>query len=188
MDTAGFATHFRRLHTVRSAMPRAILTVICSITACMGATAATVPSDPVAEVTRFERQLEQGYNSPEFSRDPSVALAYFDATDAMLLWDIMLPTQYRGSSFRKHFVEIGNQFQDGKVEFLDMEVTADENLAFVTSFQHFAGIGKDGKPFDMTMRVTDCLRKANGKWRIVHEHVSIPLDSATFMSLTAPKH
>jgi ketosteroid isomerase-like protein len=32
---------------------------------------------------------------------------------------------------------------------------------------------------DMTMRATDVYRKVNGKWLIVHEHYSAPIDLAT---------
>ena len=39
--------------------------------------------------------------------------------------------------------------------------------------------GKDGNPIDMTLRLTDVLREINGKWLIVHEHVSVPVDVAT---------
>jgi ketosteroid isomerase-like protein len=38
---------------------------------------------------------------------------------------------------------------------------------------------KDGNPIDVNIRVTDVLRKAKGKWLIVHEHVSVPVDLAT---------
>jgi ketosteroid isomerase-like protein len=31
----------------------------------------------------------------------------------------------------------------------------------------------------MTLRLTDVLREINGKWLIVHEHVSVPVDVAT---------
>jgi ketosteroid isomerase-like protein len=32
---------------------------------------------------------------------------------------------------------------------------------------------------DMTVRVTDVYRKQDGRWRIVQEHVSAPIDLAT---------
>jgi ketosteroid isomerase-like protein len=31
----------------------------------------------------------------------------------------------------------------------------------------------------MAFRLTDVLRKVKGKWLIVHEHVSVPVDVAT---------
>jgi hypothetical protein len=44
---------------------------------------------------------------------------------------------------------------------------------------HLTGKGKDGNPMDATMRITDVLRKSSGKWLIVHEHVSVPVDLAS---------
>ena len=41
------------------------------------------------------------------------------------------------------------------------------------------GQDKDGKPLDLTVRVTDVYKKINGKWLVVHEHVSWPVDLAT---------
>ncbi len=36
----------------------------------------------------------------------------------------------------------------------------------------------DGKPLDLNIRVTDVLRKTNGRWLIIHEHASFPVDMA----------
>jgi ketosteroid isomerase-like protein len=157
--------------------------IVCS------AALAAPPSNAtaVAEVTKLESTLEQLYNSPQFAKDPSVALVYYDNTDAMRMFDVMLPVEFRGKEFRKHFIEVGTQFTGGKVEFSQLEVTADGQLAFAASIQHFYGKGKDGKPYDMTLRVTDCLRKTGGRWVIVHEHASLPLDAPTFMSVITPK-
>ncbi|HUY19872.1 MAG TPA: hypothetical protein VMV15_11660 [Candidatus Binataceae bacterium] len=41
------------------------------------------------------------------------------------------------------------------------------------------GTAKDGKPFDATLRYTDGYRKIHGRWLIVLEHVSVPIDIAT---------
>ncbi len=35
---------------------------------------------------------------------------------------------------------------------------------------------KQGKKLDLTVRVTDVYKKAQGRWSIVHEHVSVPVD------------
>ena len=38
---------------------------------------------------------------------------------------------------------------------------------------------RDGKTLDLTVRVTDVYRKIGGKWLIVHERVSVPVDLTT---------
>jgi hypothetical protein len=42
-----------------------------------------------------------------------------------------------------------------------------------------AGTDKNGKPIDMTFRVSDGYKKINGKWMIVEEHLSFPVDVAS---------
>jgi hypothetical protein len=37
--------------------------------------------------------------------------------------------------------------------------------------------------FDYTVRVTNVYRKVNGRWLIVREHVSLPIDRTTFQPL-----
>ncbi len=37
----------------------------------------------------------------------------------------------------------------------------------------------NGKALELTVGVTDVYRKINGKWLIVHEHVSVPVDPNT---------
>jgi hypothetical protein len=32
---------------------------------------------------------------------------------------------------------------------------------------------------DLTVRVTDVYKKAHGRWHLIHEHVSVPLDLTT---------
>ena len=62
------------------------------------------------------------------------------------------------------------------VELSDLDVAADRNLAYSHSIQHVAGTDKQGKKLDLTVRVTDVYKKARGRWFIVHEHVSVPVD------------
>jgi ketosteroid isomerase-like protein len=167
----------------------ALSTALVCASALAAPAAASPASDEaaVAEVTKLEKALVQLYNSPQFAKDPSVALAYFDGTDAMRLFDIMLPVEYRGADFRKHFIEVGAQFVGGKLEMSNLEVSADGTLAFASLIEHFSGKDKDGKPYALTMRVTDGLRKTGGHWLITHEHASIALDGPTFLSIITSK-
>ena len=50
-------------------------------------------------------------------------------------------------------------------------------FSFVSSLQHNYGTDPKGKSFEFMIRVTDCFRKVNGKWKIVHQHVSFPIES-----------
>ena len=66
-----------------------------------------------------------------------------------------------------------------KFDISDLSVTTDGKLAYSHSIQHVKWTGTDGSPMEMTVRVTDVYRKIDGKWLIVQEHVSVPMDYAT---------
>ena len=52
-------------------------------------------------------------------------------------------------------------------------------MAFIRSIHHVMGTLKSGKKMDYTVRVTDGFKKINGKWLIVHTHISFPVDMQT---------
>jgi ketosteroid isomerase-like protein len=72
------------------------------------------------------------------------------------------------------------------VELADVGVVADRNLAYSRRIQHIAGNDKQGKKLDRTVRVTEVYKKMRGRWQIIHEHVSVPVDLATDEPISAP--
>ena len=61
-------------------------------------------------------------------------------------------------------------------EVSDMAIVAEGNLGYSRMVEHVTGKQKNGQPMDMLVRVTDVYRKNKGKWLIIHEHVSVPVD------------
>jgi len=57
-----------------------------------------------------------------------------------------------------------------------------ENFAYSTAIVHAAGKTKDGKTFDFHERSTDVWKKVHGKWRVMHEHNSVPVNVITGMA------
>jgi uncharacterized protein (TIGR02246 family) len=66
---------------------------------------------------------------------------------------------------------------DGPVDYevRDLTVTAGEDVAYCHSVNRLSAtpLGAS-QPFDLWFRVTICLRKLDGAWRITHEHQSTP--------------
>jgi ketosteroid isomerase-like protein len=91
------------------------------------------------------------------------------------------PRQYVGATaFRKDWQEFLAIFPTTlHAETIDWKSEAEGNLAFGHGAFRTVGPDKDGKPLDLTVRVTDVYRKIDGKWLAVHEHVSFPVDLAT---------
>jgi DNA-binding transcriptional ArsR family regulator len=64
-------------------------------------------------------------------------------------------------------------------------LTAGTNLSRQAVTKHLrvlanAGVvRKQGKKLDLTVRVTDVYKKAQGRWLVIHEHVSVPVDLET---------
>ena len=133
------------------------------------------------EIQKFYADLEAAFNSDQFLRDPKVALPFFDVPD-MRLFDIMLPEEFRGADFRKHFISASLDYPE-KVHFLEMDIHTDGRLAIVSYIQRVIGKKKDGPDFDVRVPTTDGLEKSGGRWQIIHEHVSLPVDDATNVAL-----
>lgn len=58
--------------------------------------------------------------------------------------------------------------------FEDIEVTAGSDVAFATANGRCVNIEGAGKREPLEFRLTMGLRKLDGKWRVMHEHHSLP--------------
>ena len=58
----------------------------------------------------------------------------------------------------------------------DLNVTAHGELAFVHSLNHVHATQASGHITEMWLRWTACLRRIDGVWLVVHDHVSVPAD------------
>lgn len=65
---------------------------------------------------------------------------------------------------------------DGAIEMedRDLAIAIDGDLAFAHGFSRLSGKQADGDAVTLWVRLTLCLRRRDGAWRVVHEHVSVP--------------
>jgi ketosteroid isomerase-like protein len=68
-----------------------------------------------------------------------------------------------------------------------MAITIRGDDAYSHSIQHFSGTLPNGQSLALNVRVTDVLRKIDGKWLIVMEHVSVPINFNTMKPDLASK-
>jgi len=127
------------------------------------------------------KALEEQFAAAASAKDLDKIMAVYVPDESLFVFDVTPPRQYVGA---KAYRDDWKGFLDGfngpiKFEVSDVSVIARGNLAFGHNIQHVSGTGKNGKPVDMTVRVTDGYRKIKGKWVIVEEHVSVPVDLAT---------
>jgi len=116
------------------------------------------------------------------AKDSAKVMSFYAPGEKLFVFDVVPPRQYAGfDAYKKDWEDLFAQLQ-GPMTFdiSDLNVTTNgSDLAFSHSIQHATGTFTDGKPLDLTVRVTDVYRKTDGKWLIVHEHVSVPVDIKT---------
>jgi uncharacterized protein (TIGR02246 family) len=61
-------------------------------------------------------------------------------------------------------------------EIHELNVTTEGELAFVHSLNHVKATQASGQITELWLRWTACLRRIDGVWLIVHDHVSVPAD------------
>ena len=127
------------------------------------------------------RALEERFVAAFKAKDVDAIMKVYAPDQTLVVFDVVPPRQYVGAAaYRKDWQTFFDSF-DGPitVELTDLDAVADRNLAYSHSIQHVAGSDKHGKKLDLTVRVTDVYKKAHGRWQIIHEHVSVPVDLET---------
>jgi ketosteroid isomerase-like protein len=117
------------------------------------------------------------------------AMKYYDPTDEVVILDMSGPQrEHAGQKDVRADVEKGFAgMKDIKVQFLELKVITDGKLGYARSIQRFTATGPDGKPIAITFRQTDLLHKVDGQWKILEQHISVPIDMATGKALMASK-
>jgi uncharacterized protein (TIGR02246 family) len=93
-------------------------------------------------------------------------------------FDILPPLQtVSAETFVTHWQQFFESHQGPiHVEFPDIRIATGDDVAFSYCVHRIKGTLKSGQQTDWWLRWTACYRKTNGRWLIVHEHVSVPVD------------
>lgn len=122
------------------------------------------------------RELIDGFVKAIRTKDINGVMSVF--APEIVSFDLGPPLQHGGGeTFVKRWQELFESYQ-GPIgyEVRDLSITAGDDVAFSHSLNRVSGTTKNGKKSDRWLRWTACYRKVNGKWLIVHEHVSVPVD------------
>ena len=120
------------------------------------------------------------------------AIRAMDLEDAMSIYapdivsfDIEPPLQHlRAEAKRKNWAGAFATYQRPLgYEIRDLTITLVDDVAFAHSLNRISGTLKNGNRTDFWLRSTICFRKIDGKWLIVHDHVSVPADLETGKAL-----
>lgn len=99
-----------------------------------------------------------------------------DHSPEMLMFDVPPPMQSRGiEAYWKTWDVFFPWYQDsGVFNIEEMDVSAGDDVAFVTALMRCAGTEANGEKVELQFRLTIGLCKINSRWTVMHEHHSIP--------------
>jgi uncharacterized protein (TIGR02246 family) len=135
------------------------------------------PVNEKAQIEALEKRYVDAYNA----RNVDKMMECYSHDQNFFAFDFFPPRQIEGwEAYKKVFEEIFADYP-GPVSLTmsEVHVTTDGRLAFGRNMQSGYLTTPDGKKFPFAIRVTDGYRKIDGKWYIVLEHVSVPVDLAT---------
>ena len=105
------------------------------------------------------------------SKDAAAVMSHYAAD--LVQFDLAPPLKYvlDMKTLEKWF----SSFQ-GSIgyEIRDLNITADDNVAFCHSLNRLSGRRTAVDKFDVWLRATVCFRRIEGKWTITHWHESVP--------------
>ncbi|KAF2453535.1 hypothetical protein BDY21DRAFT_366832 [Lineolata rhizophorae] len=135
------------------------------------------------ELVQEEDEILQHYkewlrfNHNEFGTNRTKGKEFYDLPD-VIFFDFS--TQIPRPKFGAHFDSVDPYYDDSHLACKDLEIVATSKVTgYATLIQRFWGTGTDGREFSFTYRMTSLLRKVDGKWKWIHEHVSFPVDLNT---------
>jgi uncharacterized protein (TIGR02246 family) len=139
------------------------------------AAAATMATPHAADEADIRQRVEQ-YAAAIRAADLERVMSIF-APD-LVSFDLEAPLQHMGAEAkRRNWARAFAAYQHPLgYEIRDLTITVGDDLAFGHSLNRISGTLKNGNKSDYWVRWTTGFRKIDGRWLIVHDHVSVPLD------------
>lgn len=127
------------------------------------------------------RALLERWTKAFEARDLNGVMSIYAPGNTLIAYDVVAPLQYQGAdAYRKDYAEFFQQFSGPlQVEQRDDHIDASGDMAVAYGLERMTGRLKNGTPVDVWMRYTDQLKRIDGQWLVVHEHISVPVDFAT---------
>ena len=150
----------------------ALLIAATTVLAPLGANAGTTDDAHI-------RALEARFAAAVKARDIDAIMKVYSSD--VFVFDVVPPRQYVGAAaYRGDWMNFLSSYSGPiRFEITDLAVSSQGPVGYGHSIQHVSGTDPQGKPSEMTVRVTDVYRKEGGVWKIVQEHVSVPVNIST---------
>lgn len=124
------------------------------------------------------RTIYKEFSEAVATKDIKKIMSFYVPGDELLVFDAFTPRQYKGATaYQKDYEDFFAAYPGpAKSTITDLTIKVSGNMAYTRCIDQFTITGTDNKPIDMILRATDVLEKRNGKWLIIHEHISFPAD------------
>ena len=134
---------------------------------------AAAPTDK-AKIEALEAKFAAGFNAKDVAKIMSVY-----AHDGLFVFDVTPPREHVGwEDYKKDWDGfLGGISGPVTFKISDLTITVVGQVAYSHSIQDLRWTAKGAT--ELTVRVTDVYRQTAGKWLIVQEHVSVPVDIDT---------
>lgn len=151
--------------------------LLCAVVLSGGAISARAQassSDKAAIETAYKQFAEA------FTKKDVKGIMVFFAPDAFV-YDVIPPREYASAAaYKKDWEGLFATLPGAvKAKVADVNITVAGTVAYTHDIVDATMTDKDGKPIHTVVRSTDVWRKTSGKWLIVQEHNSCPVDLAT---------
>lgn len=88
------------------------------------------------------------------------------------------PLQYKGVDDVREVCRVGlESAPEIEWDVPDLQVLVRDDIAVTWGLNRMRGKGEDGEPFEMWSRGTRIFQKRDGRWQVIHQHVSFPYDA-----------
>jgi ketosteroid isomerase-like protein len=121
--------------------------------------------------------LERGFIAGWKAKNVNKVMSYYDK-GGLFVFDVGTPRDHPSwASYKKDWSDFFAENPDlGELKLTDLAITVSGDTAWSHSVQGPVTATIGGKKTPLTVRVTDVYHKAGGRWLIVQEHVSVPVD------------
>jgi uncharacterized protein (TIGR02246 family) len=125
------------------------------------------------------RELVDGFVKAIRAKDIHGVMSVF--APEVVSFDLGPPLQHGGGEpFVERWKALFASYKDAiDYEVRDLQIVAGANVAFGHSLNRISGTLQNGQKSNRWLRWTTGYRQTNGKWLIVHEQVSVPVDLKT---------
>lgn len=130
------------------------------------------PHGPEDEIRTLLARWERAFRE----KDVEAVMSVYAPGQAVVAFDVVPPLAVVGrDAYRRNYEEFFAMFSGPlEIELRDLRIVASGDAAFLHCFDRMSGTLQGGERFDLWLRVTSGLRRIDGEWRIIHDHVSVP--------------